>query len=47
MKLLRRVLVPFARFKKYSEPVAGWLGWYEVFGKSIAFRGVDGKLFVL
>lgn len=47
MKLLRRLLVPVARFKKYDKPLIGWLGWYEVFGKCIAFRGVDGTLFVL
>jgi hypothetical protein len=30
----------------YSNPkaVGGWMGWYEVDGKCVAFKGIDGKV---
>ena len=44
---LRRLLVPFARYEPYDNPeaVGGWSGWYEIAGRCIAFRDVDGGLF--
>ena len=44
--LLRRLVVPFSRYRPYDNPeaVGGWNGSYSFLGKCVAFRDIDGNL---
>lgn len=46
-RILFYLFRPLLTFKKYRNPddVGGWLGWYELAGKAVAFEAVDGKRF--
>lgn len=30
MPVIRRLLRPFARYRRYAQPAAGYIGWYEL-----------------
>lgn len=40
---MNRILTIFAKRHTYTQPVAGWTAWYELFGRCVAFESVDGK----
>lgn len=46
--VLRRILIPLARFEPYRNPdaVGGWSGSYSIFGRCIGFRDTEGNLCV-
>lgn len=46
-RILFYLFRPFCMFKPYAsgQAVGGYVGWYELVGKPIAFEDVDGKRF--
>lgn len=43
--LIRRLLRPLSTRKLYDPtPVGGWVAWYEIAGRCIAFEDVDGGI---